>query len=70
MRKILTVLLTGALGLGSLVGCTMAETRSEHSQRVGNIMQMDLRAASEDLDYIFLVDRNSRLTKWHSRIEN
>ena len=67
MRKALTLLIVSLLGL--LAGCTMVETPSEHAKRVTNVMDLDMRMAAEDLDYILLLDQSSRLNQWHTRTQ-
>jgi len=66
MRTLLILLAVTLAGL--LAGCTMVETPSEHARRVVNVMEVDMRMAAEDLDYILLLDRNSRLSQWHTRV--
>jgi uncharacterized protein YceK len=64
MRNVLVLLI---VTLAMLAGCTMVETPSEHARRVTNIMDLNMRMAAEDLDYILLLDKNSRLNQWHVR---
>ena len=46
---------------------TLTRTPQEHYQHVSNVSAHDARALVEDLDLLFLTDRPSRLTRWHSR---
>jgi hypothetical protein len=46
---------------------TLAETGEEHQQRVHRALELDRRALAEDLDLVFMTDRPTRLTRWHSR---
>lgn len=46
---------------------TVAETGEEHEHRVKSSWDHDRRALVDDLDLLFMTDRPSRLTKWHSR---
>ena len=66
MRNVLLLLI---VSLALLAGCTMVETPSEHARRVTNIMDLNMRMASEDLDYILLLDQSSRLNQWHTRTQ-
>ena len=66
MRTLLLLLIVSLTGL--LAGCTMVETPSEHARRWVNITDVNLRQASEDVDYILLLDRSSRLNQWHTRV--
>ena len=45
----------------------LGESPDEHHHRVVRIADRDRRALAEDLDVLFLTDRPSRLTRWHSR---
>ena len=65
MRNVLLLLLIVSLAL--LAGCTMVETPSEHARRMVNVMDLNMRMAAEDLDYILLLDQNSRMNQWHVR---
>ena len=46
---------------------TLVQTGEEHNQSVIEIVDRDRRALAEDLDMVFMTDRPTRLTKWHSR---
>ena len=46
---------------------TMGETGDEHEHRVHRALEQDRRALAEDLDVLFMTDRPTRLTRWHSR---
>lgn len=39
----------------------------DHRHAIARILEVDRRGLIEDLDYFFLTDRPSRLTRWHSR---
>ena len=43
------------------------QEKDDHRQSVVRIIDHDRRALIEDLDYFFLTDRPTRLTRWHSR---
>lgn len=46
---------------------TLGMTAEEHRQWVKQISAHDSRALMEDLDLLFLTDRPTRLTRWHTR---
>lgn len=46
---------------------TLAEEPDEHYHRSSMILERDRRALAEDLDLLFMTDRPTRLSKWHSR---
>lgn len=48
-------------------GETMTYTSEEHRHRVSQISAHDSRALVEDLELLFLTDRPTRLTRWHTR---
>jgi hypothetical protein len=48
-------------------GETLALTSEEHQHRISEISARDSRALVEDLELLFLTDRPTRLTRWHSR---
>ncbi len=48
-------------------GEAMTLTSEEHQHRVSEISARDSRALVEDLELLFLTDRPTRLTRWHSR---
>lgn len=45
----------------------LGQSSDEHHHRIARIADRDRRALAEDLDVLFLTDRPSRLTRWHSR---
>ncbi len=70
------------LGLLTLTGCMgarsswmyphggtegLAQTPDEHRNQVARVLEQDRRAIAEDLDLLFMTDRPTRLSKWHSR---
>ncbi len=47
-------------------GTPLAQSSDEHYQSVSRIAAHDRRALVEDLDLLFMTDRPTRLTRWHS----
>jgi len=46
---------------------TLAQDPHEHEHSVSMSLEQDRRALAEDLDMLFMTDRPTRLTRWHSR---
>jgi hypothetical protein len=46
---------------------SLGETADEHYHRVRRISDHDRRLLNEDLDLLFLTERESRLTRWHAK---
>ncbi len=46
---------------------TLAQTPHEHYHTVSMSVEQDRRGLAEDLDLLFMTDRPTRLTRWHSR---
>lgn len=46
---------------------TLAESPEDHDERVSRILAHDRRALTEDLDLLFMTDRQGRLNRWHDR---
>lgn len=65
MRKCLLLLLVAA---ASMVGCaTVTKTPEENLAATRAVTELDLRQMADDWNLLWLVDRQSRLTKWHTR---
>lgn len=83
IRKIQTLWLLSLVLIISGMGCVSNNTamlayphanksnftqdRDEHRQAIKRIIDHDRRALIEDLDYFFMTDRQSRLSRWHTR---
>jgi uncharacterized protein YceK len=62
------LLLGLALGVAVLCGCaTVTKTPEENLNTVAQITDLDMRQMADDWNLIWLQDRQSRLTKWHTR---
>ncbi len=48
-------------------GETLGQTSEEHNQWVIQMTDHDRRALVDDLDLVFMTDRPTRLSRWHSR---
>jgi len=48
-------------------GETLGQTSEEHNHAVIEVVDQDRRALVDDLDLLFMTDRTTRLTRWHSR---
>ena len=62
-------LLIGLLaGLGALAGCaTVTKTSQENWNTYRSIAELDTLEIADDWNLIWLADRQTRLTKWHTR---
>jgi len=80
VRQWMTVILLGVLfGATGCMGAkstwmyphenteTLGETPDEHRHRVVTSLEQDRKSLNEDLDLLFMTDRPTRLTRWHSR---
>ena len=56
---------TVSLNYPHATGENLTETSEEHYQRVSKYSAFDARALVDDLDLLFLTERQTRLTKWH-----
>ena len=51
---------------GLLAGCqTPVQTASERDQRIIELSRQEVRMWTDDWDYFWLVDHNTRLSPWH-----
>ena len=46
---------------------TLTDSAEDHNERVSRILAHDRRALIEDLDLLFMTDRQGRLNRWHDR---
>ena len=66
MRKLLVVLV---FCLGSfVVGCSVLDTAAQRTRRVNQTTDLQMRMLMDDWDYIWLYDRTSALSQWHSHV--
>jgi hypothetical protein len=66
MKKLLLAL---ALLVGSLaIGCNLPTTAHERAVRYENIVGLQGRMVNDDWDAIWLMERNTRLSRWHPRV--
>jgi len=55
-------------GLAASVGCaTVNRTAAENRAAHRHIVDFEIRQIGDDWNLIWLADRQSRLTKWHTR---
>lgn len=58
------------IGFAALIcsGCaTMTKTGEESMRSQRQIVDLEMRELTEDWNYLWLADRQPRLTKWHTR---
>jgi len=46
---------------------TLAQDPQDHYHAVYDVAEQDRRALGDDLDLLFMTDRPTRLSRWHSR---
>ena len=66
MRK--WILLGLLAGLAAAAGCaTVTKTPSDNAANMRSIVELDMREMADDWNTMWLMDRQDRLTKWHTR---
>ncbi len=65
MRKL--VILVAIVGLASVAGCGMTRSSQEIRNVAKQTLNMDMRQLVDDWNMLWLADRQSRLTRWHTR---
>ncbi len=71
MNKLCIPLMLALLAIVFVCGCTgpnTAETGQQRSWRIAQGWKLDRLMLADDLDYIFLINRNSTLSQWHQRL--
>ena len=63
-----------ALGIGAVLFCTlngcgasMTQTADARDRQWKRIYRYDYLSMQEDIDLVFMKERNTRLTRWHER---
>jgi hypothetical protein len=46
---------------------TLTQTSEEHRQMVRAVAERDSKGLIDDLDVLFMTDRPTRLTRWHTK---
>jgi len=69
MKKI-TAMLLACLCLGSMmVGCSgTISSPGDRARRYWLITEVQSKQFNDDLDYLLLMERNSRLSEYHARV--
>ena len=66
MRK--WILLGLLAGLAAAAGCaTVTKSPADNVANFRSIVELDLREVGDDWNLIWLTDKQTRLTKWHTR---
>jgi hypothetical protein len=69
MRRVLMAILVLCVGV-CLTGCsTMVNTEEEQIRKYSRMSEMNRRLLAEDIDTILLLDRSTKLSRWHLRSE-
>ena len=66
MKKCLMVLVLCLSGF--LAGCTLVDTADERNRRIAQSWNLQERMMIDDIDAYLLLDRNSYLTPWYTRV--
>jgi len=65
MKKLLiAVILFGTM----LVGCSSPETSRAHARRLRLQGDLQFRTLVDDVDFVLLMERNCRMTRWCNRL--
>ena len=68
MSKFCITMILASLAMVFAAGCSTPETFSERTFRIGHAWMLDRRMMVDDGDNLLLIDKNSRLSKWHQRV--
>ena len=70
MKKLLSlsILCLAMFFTGALAGCTVTETQAQRNTRLKSITDLQMRMLVEDWDYLWLYERSSGMTQWHTRV--
>jgi len=67
MRRLIVLLLAGVGLAASQGGCTQTHSYKEREHMWQQVVDTDLKQLVEDIDYFLLMDRPTRLSRWHER---
>ncbi|MFP3937796.1 MAG: hypothetical protein ACLFVW_05600 [Phycisphaerae bacterium] len=71
MKRFLLLVFALVCLVGVLGGCTMNErTADERFRRYARITDTNMHMFWEDWDYLWLYDKESKLSKWHTKVRN
>jgi hypothetical protein len=55
-------------GLAAAAGCTtVTKSPADNAANMRSIVELDMLEMADDFNMIWLLDKQSRLTKWHTR---
>ena len=69
-RVTLLAVFACALLVSAIGGCatpTLTKSPHDHAHQWRKVERRDRLAINEDIDFVLLTDRPSRLTRWHDR---
>jgi len=66
MKKLLLMLVLCVITITS--GCNLTETPGERNRRILLISDMQSKMLVDDVDYFLLIERSTRLSRWHARV--
>jgi len=70
MSRIIGLTLLGcvwAVLIASLAGCSQTKSYREREHTWARAVETDMKQLVEDIDYLLLMDRPTRLSRWHER---
>ncbi|MEW6250703.1 MAG: hypothetical protein AB1716_08635 [Planctomycetota bacterium] len=68
MQKRMLIGLLASVGLLLASGCaTLTMTPEESANMTKSVVRTDMRALADDWNMIWLMDHQTRLTRWHTR---
>ena len=65
MRKLF--ILVALVGLAAVSGCGVTRSSAEIRNIAKQSIDMDMRQMVDDWNMLWLIDHQSRLTRWHTR---
>ncbi len=67
MKKLMMLLVIAIAGSFLFSGCSgLSDSRAERSRRIKQITELQMKMLVDDWDYLWLYERNSRNTQWHT----
>lgn len=67
MKKLLILLVIMMAGSFLFSGCSgLTDSRAERSRRIQQITELQMKMLVDDWDYLWLYERSTRNTQWHT----
>ena len=68
MKNLMMLLVIVMAGSFLFSGCGLTDSRAERSRRIEQITELQMKMLVDDWDYLWLYERNSRMSEWHYRV--